>query len=129
MNNVKEGFLIKGRAEDAMQVVRKAKICLAPLRFGAGIKGKLVEAMQCGTPSVTTDLGSEGMHGDFEWNGIIANTPQEIADAAVKLYSDKTLWLRSQEKGIEIINNFYLFKCILDYILGVHIHISHRTKI
>ena len=105
--NVKEGFLIKGRAEDAMQVVRKAKICLAPLRFGAGIKGKLVEAMQCGTPSVTTDLGSEGMHGDFEWNGIIANTPQEIADAAVKLYSDKTLWLRSQEKGIEIINNFY----------------------
>ncbi len=107
LNNVKEGFLIKGRAEDAMQVVRKAKICLAPLRFGAGIKGKLVEAMQCGTPSVTTDLGSEGMHGDFEWNGIIANTPQEIADAAVKLYSDKTLWLRSQEKGIEIINNFY----------------------
>ena len=107
LNNVKEGFLIKGRAEDAMQVVRKAKICLAPLRFGAGIKGKLVEAMQCGTPSVTTDLGSEGMHGDFEWNGIVANTPQEIADAAVKLYSDKILWQKSQENGVTIINNFY----------------------
>lgn len=107
LNNVKEGFLIKGRAEDAMQVVRKAKICLAPLRFGAGIKGKLVEAMQCGTPSVTTDIGAEGMHGDFEWNGIIANSPQEIADAAVKLYSDKTLWQKAQENGVTIINNFY----------------------
>lgn len=107
LNNVKEGFLIKGRAEDAMQVVRKAKICLAPLRFGAGIKGKLVEAMQCGTPSVTTDVGAEGMHGEYNWNGIIANTPQEIADAAVKLYSDKVLWEKSQKNGIKIINNFY----------------------
>ncbi len=107
LNDVKEGFLIKGRAEDAMLVVRNAKICLAPLRFGAGIKGKLVEAMQCGTPSVTTDIGAEGMHGDFEWNGIIANTPQEIADAAVKLYIDKVLWQKSQENGIAIINNFY----------------------
>lgn len=107
LNNVKEGFLIKGRAEDAMQVVRKAKICLAPLRFGAGIKGKLVEAMQCGTPSVTTDVGAEGMHGEYNWNGIIANTPQEIADAAVKLYSNKVLWEKSQKNGIKIINNFY----------------------
>lgn len=107
LNNVKEGFLIKGRAEDAMKVVKNAKICLVPLRFGAGIKGKLVEAMQCGTPSITTDIGAEGMHGDFEWNGIIANMPQEIADAAVKLYTDKTLWQKSQENGIAIINNFY----------------------
>lgn len=107
LNNIKEGFLIKGRAEDAMQVVKKAKICLAPLRFGAGIKGKLVEAMQCGTPSVTTDVGAEGMHGEYNWNGIIANTPQEIADAAVKLYTDKVLWQKSQENGIAIINSFY----------------------
>lgn len=107
LNNAKEGFLIKGRAEDAMQVVRKAKICLAPLRFGAGIKGKLVEAMQCGTPSVTTDIGAEGMHGNYEWNGIVANSPQEIADAAVKLYTDKILWEKSQENGIAIINHFY----------------------
>ena len=107
LNNPKEGFLIKGRAEDAMSVVKKAKICLAPLRFGAGIKGKLVEAMQCGTPSVTTDIGAEGMHGKFDWNGMIANSSQEIADAAVNLYSDKALWQKSQENGIVIINQFY----------------------
>jgi glycosyltransferase involved in cell wall biosynthesis len=39
---------------------------LAPLRFGAGIKGKLLEAMQCGTPNITTtSIGAESMHGDL----------------------------------------------------------------
>lgn len=107
LNDPKEGFIIKGRADNAMEVMRNAKICLAPLRFGAGIKGKLAEAMQCGTASVTTTVGSEGMHGKYEWNGSIANTPSEIAAAAVKLYSDKNLWQQAQMNGIAIINNFY----------------------
>ncbi len=107
LNNPKEGFLIKGRAEDAMTVVKQARICLAPLRFGAGIKGKLVEAMQCGTPSVTTAIGAEGMHGNLAWNGAIENTPAELAEAAVKLYTDKVEWEQSQKNGIVIINQFY----------------------
>ena len=43
-------------AEDALQVMGAARICLAPLRFGAGIKGKLMDAMLCGTPNITTRL-------------------------------------------------------------------------
>jgi glycosyltransferase involved in cell wall biosynthesis len=133
LNNPKDGFLIKGRATDAIQVVRNAKICLAPLRFGAGIKGKLVEAMQCGTPSITTDIGAEGMHGGFEWNGIIANTSQEIARAAVKLYTDASLWKKSQENGISIINQFYskekFGKKLIDHILSVQENLQeHRHK-
>ncbi len=107
LNNPKEGFYIQGRAADAKEVVRNARVCLAPLRFGAGIKGKLVEAMQCGTPSVTSEIGAEGMHGTYEWNGIIANTPQGIAAAAVELYSNKKVWLKSQINGVNIINNIY----------------------
>jgi glycosyltransferase involved in cell wall biosynthesis len=107
LNNVKEGFLIKGRAEDAMEVVKNARICLAPLRFGAGIKGKLVEAMQCGTPSVTTAIGAEGMHGTNEWNGSIVNTAAEIAREAVQLYNNKPIWEQAQKNGVIIINQFY----------------------
>ena len=133
LNNAKEGFLIKGRAEDAMQVVKEAKVCLAPLRFGAGIKGKLVEAMQCGTPSVTTEIGAEGMHGSFEWDGIVANAPQEFAAAAVELYSDKTLWQKSQENGVIIINNFYSKEIhgakLIEQILNLQKNLKqHRLK-
>lgn len=107
LNNPEQGFIIKGRVENAQQVTKNARVCLAPLRFGAGIKGKLTEAMICGTPSVTTNIGAEAMHNNLPWSGIIANTIQEIATTAVKLYSGKTEWLQAQQRGIEIINTCY----------------------
>jgi glycosyltransferase involved in cell wall biosynthesis len=128
-----EGFYIKGRAKDANEVASKAKVCLAPLRFGAGIKGKLVEAMQCGTPSVTTDIGAEGMHGAYDWNGIIANDAQHIASAAIDLYTNKNVWQKSQENGVTIINNFYsknrLGKELLSKLLSVQQNVEkHRQQ-
>ncbi len=107
LHQPKQGFFIKGRAEDAATVVKQARVCLAPLRFGAGIKGKLVEAMLCGTPSVTTDIGAEAMHGNLEWSGIIANTAEDIASAAIELYNNKIEWLKAQKKGVKIINTIY----------------------
>ncbi len=104
LHSPEEGFHIKGRAGDAKEVVGKARVCLAPLRFGAGLKGKLVEAMQCGTPSVTTGIGAEGIKGEFEWSGYIADKPEDIVASAVSLYTDKSLWERAQQQGIRIIN-------------------------
>jgi hypothetical protein len=103
-----DGFHIMGRVDDAQEVVRNARVVLAPLRFGAGIKGKLVEAMQCGTPSVTTTIGAESMCGDLPWNGFIADDAQVFADKAVELYQDKKIWLKAQENGFEIIEKRYL---------------------
>jgi hypothetical protein len=108
LHNEKEGFLIKGRAVDAKVAISNAKILLAPLRFGAGIKGKLLEAMEYGTPSVTTSIGAESMHGTLEWNGFIEDDLQQFADAAVQLYQDEILWLRSQQNGFAIIKHRYL---------------------
>lgn len=103
LNNPKEGFLVKGRAEDAYEVMQKSRICLAPLRFGAGLKGKLLDAMECGTPSVTTPLGAEGMYGELPWAGQIEQSPQAIADAAVALYNDEQAWGKSQQNGLKIV--------------------------
>ena len=107
LHKPEDRFLILGRAEDAAAVIRKARIVLAPIRFGAGAKTKLLEAMQCGTPSVTTTIGAESMHGNLAWNGIIAGDADEIANAAVKLYRDKKLWEQSQQNGIAIVNKRY----------------------
>ena len=120
LHNNKEGFLIMGRATDAQAVVKEARVALAPLRFGAGIKGKLLEAMQCGTPSVTTTIGAESMHGDLDWNGFITNDVTDFVDAAVQLYQDKAIWHKAQQNGITIINQRY-FKGLFE--------IDFRTKI
>jgi len=107
LHNKKEGFLILGRASDAQEVVKQARVVLAPLRFGAGIKGKLLEAMQCGTPSVTTSIGSESMHGDLPWNGFITDDVADFVYSAIQLYQDKAIWLKAQQNGLEIINQRY----------------------
>ena len=107
LHNKKEGFIIKGFVKDAAKMITNAKVCLAPLRFGAGIKGKLIKAMQYGTPSITTTIGAEGMHATLPWNGFIENTPDKIASAAVTLYTEKTIWEKCQQNGLVIINQLY----------------------
>ena len=107
LHNKKDGFLILGRAVDAQEEVKKARVVLAPLRFGAGIKGKLLEAMQCVTPRSTTSIGSESMHGDLPWSGFVNDDVADFVDAAVLLYQDQKIWDKAQKNGIEIINQRY----------------------
>ncbi len=104
LHDVKAGFLIKGWAENAEKVIANARIMLAPLRFGAGLKGKLTDAMRCGTPSITTSIGAEGLHGGIPWNGKICDDPKIFAQEAIALYGNKKEWEQCQRNGIAIVN-------------------------
>ncbi len=107
LHNEKQGFFIKGWADDAIETISQYRICLSPLRFGAGMKGKLADAMLSGTPSITTLIGAESMQGDYDWSGIVCDSPEEISNAAVELYGNKELWLEKQHNGLMIINNIF----------------------
>lgn len=107
MHRPEEGFWIKGRAENVRDVMAKARACLAPLRFGAGIKGKLLSAMQHGTPSVTTKVGAEGMYDGLPWNGTIVENVQEFVEAAVRLYNDQITWNNAQKAAKTLVNTLY----------------------
>lgn len=99
LNNPKTGFLMKGWAESAYIVMESARVCLAPLRFGAGLKGKLLDAMIMQTPSVTTAIGAEGMTlAETDWPGAIADDMEGFVDAAVRLYADKEVWQTAQSR-------------------------------
>lgn len=104
LNNPKQGFFIKGWADDALEVMQNAKVCLAPLRFGAGIKGKLLDAMHVQTPSITTNIGTEGMTGQTPWPGIVANDAQGFADAAVALYQNEEQWNQASGHAHELLH-------------------------
>ena len=105
LHNEKEGFIIKGRAESVETVFSQAKVLLAPIPFGAGIKGKLLESMQFGLPNVTSTVGAEAMHGNHDWNGFITDNETEFVEKAVLLYQDENLWQKSQENGYKIVEN------------------------
>lgn len=117
LHNEREGFLVKGWAHDAREVIAGARVLLAPLRFGAGLKGKLTEAMLCGTPSITTAVGVEGIlppigeqqEGHLDWSGVVVEEVrsetqrQEFVAGAVALYQNATRWEKCQRNGEQIL--------------------------
>jgi O-antigen biosynthesis protein len=105
MSDPKNGFHMQGRAEDSAEVMNGARVLLAPLRMGAGLKGKLIEAMQCGTPNVTTSIGAEGMNTGGEWSGFIEDDFDAFATKSVELYSNQEKWNRAQAAGYDILSN------------------------
>ena len=109
LHNPKTGFHIKGWAKDAQEVMEKARVCVAPLRFGAGIKGKLLDAMKLQTPNVTSEIGSEGMlpQGELQWPGAVADDVDEFVEAAVALYKDEEKWLKAQSRCHSILEAHY----------------------
>ena len=107
LNNPKQGFYIRGWAESAIEVLSSARICLSPLRFGAGIKGKFTDAMLAATPSITTGVGAEAMSDGYPWPGQIENSADSIARAAVALYQSPQQWQQAADNGAIIIQNCY----------------------
>jgi glycosyltransferase involved in cell wall biosynthesis len=105
LNNAKQGFLVKGWAESALAVMSRARVNLAPVRFGAGLKGKLADAMACGTPSVTSSIGAEGMSGDLDFAGVIADQLEEMAAGALRLYQAPEVWQGAQSAGFKLYNS------------------------
>ncbi|WP_172378991.1 glycosyltransferase [Vibrio sp. Vb339] len=109
LHNPKTGFHIKGWAKDAQEVMEQARVCVAPLRFGAGIKGKLLDAMKLQTPNVTSEIGSEGMlpQGELQWPGAVADDIDEFVEQAVALYKEEEKWLKAQSQCHSILEAHY----------------------
>jgi len=85
-------FAIVGYVEDASVYFTKAKVFVALLRYGAGIKGKIGQSLEYSLPLVTTAVGAEGFDfSDYRGN-MVAETPEELANLILKLYNDETLW-------------------------------------
>jgi len=92
LHNSGTGFLIKACAEDAYAVMESVRVCLVLIIFGAGIKGKLLDAMITQTPSVTSSVGSDGMYLDELWPGVNEDDVERFVAAVVNSYSNEVMW-------------------------------------
>jgi len=122
-----------GAVDHTDEVLSKSKVNIVPLRFGAGLKGKVVEAMMKGTPSVMTQVGAEGVFGTVKPNDMLAFDNEDFIQKAIKLYTDEASWQAAQQVGFEIIKSRFdktLFEnALIDRIQGIKEQLlSHRKS-
>ncbi len=94
-----DGLRILGFVEDIDLLLRSARVSIAPLRYGAGIKGKINEAMNYGIPVVATECAVEGMQLVDGRDVLVADDASQFAQAIVRLHSDSELWSALSEAG------------------------------
>jgi len=111
-----------GYVEDLDQLLRRCLVMVAPLRFGAGMKGKILSAMANGLPVITTWIGAEGMDIDHEVTGLLAESPRETIDAVRRVGTDAALWESLSTNGalhIEKVCNRLDAQCSLEEALAL----------
>lgn len=114
LQSEKEGFFIKGRTEQIKETFSKYRVMLAPIPYGAGLKGKLYESMLYGLPNVTTSMGAEGMKENELWNGFVEDDDEIFVEKAILLYTDKNTWKRMQENGNLLLQKRFSESLFLD---------------
>ncbi|WP_232819291.1 glycosyltransferase [Saccharospirillum mangrovi] len=111
----KAGFYLRGRVEDALATMQQYRLNLAPLRFGAGQKGKILDGWLTGTPTVTTPIGAESMAAADAWVYPLSDDPQQLADTIVRLYTDPVAWQQTQRSGLDALKSGFWHQ---DYVPG-----------
>jgi glycosyltransferase involved in cell wall biosynthesis len=99
--------IVTGLQRDVRPFFDSVKLSVAPLRWGAGVKGKINQSMGFGVPVVATSLAVEGMELTDHEDILIADEPEEFARALVELYESEELWIRLSENGIKKTNVQY----------------------
>lgn len=107
LDDAKSGFRVKGQADDSIATLSGYRLSLAPLRFGAGIKGKIADSWSAGTPVVATPVGSEGMECEGEFAGVVASDAESFGREVIELYRDQKKWTRVQASGRNSLATLY----------------------
>ncbi len=98
-----EHISVTGYVEDVSPYFEKSRVFVSPLRYGAGVKGKIGQSMAFGLPVVTTAVGAEGMGLVDGTNVLIADDETVFAEKVIRLYQEKELWEKVSENGIQSI--------------------------
>ncbi len=96
-----------GYVEKVESLFQSCLLSVAPLRFGAGVKGKINQSMSHGVPVVSTSIGVEGMHLVHEKSALVADDPLDFATQVVRLHRDAALWNELSRNGLTNIEEHF----------------------
>jgi glycosyltransferase involved in cell wall biosynthesis len=110
---------VPGFVQNVKPILDQARVAVAPLRFGAGVKGKVNLSMAHGIPTVVSSIAAEGMHLVHEDNAMIADDPASFASAIVRLYTSKELWERTSANGRQNVREHFSVESASRQIAGL----------
>ncbi|MDQ0968501.1 glycosyltransferase involved in cell wall biosynthesis [Flavobacterium sp. W4I14] len=101
-----EKVFVPGFLEEVDQYFLNAKVFVAPLRYGAGMKGKIGQSLEFGLPIISTSIGVEGMDLIHKETALIADEASDFANQIIQLYQDEHLWKKIQENAVKSIEQY-----------------------
>ncbi len=114
-----EDITITGYVPDIQTYLNRCRVALAPLRFGAGIKGKVGEALAAGLPVVATPMAVEGMGLEHGRHLLLAKSPDEFAAAVIRVYHDPRLWRQLAATGQELASRIFSPEAVLPLVKAI----------
>jgi GT2 family glycosyltransferase/SAM-dependent methyltransferase len=95
-----DGVKVHGFVRSVSECFDNHRVFVAPLRYGAGFKGKVAQSMSYGLPCALTSVAAEGMGFTDGLNCLVADKPEEFAEAVIRLYTDQRLWLTLSDQSV-----------------------------
>jgi hypothetical protein len=115
-----------GFVDDHRAALAGARVMLAPLAYGAGVKGKVGESLAVGTVVVTNHIGAEGM--DAHGHALaVGQRPTDLAELAVRMHDDRHEWERRSAAGLAILRERFSITRHVDELLAT-IDVSRRKR-
>ena len=131
-NSIKD-IIWHGAIDSTEAVLNQSKVNLVPLRFGAGLKGKVLEAMFHGTPSVISEIGAEGVFGTIKSEPLKASNWDDFVDKVILLYRDEKQWKLAQEIGFEVVRTRFdksvVFQDFIEHMSQVYDNLESHRKL
>lgn len=133
LQDKKKNFFVHGFVEDIDAALQSTRVLLAPLQFGAGLKGKVIDALRNGTPSVLSSVAAEGIFKEGDQCSCIADDPVVFIEKSIELYTNQNLWSSVQSKGFETLKNRFMghqfCTTLMDKIEELSTHLeNHRLQ-
>lgn len=120
--------VLQGYVENLDEFLGACRLTVAPLRFGAGVKGKIVTSLSHGVPCVATTIAAEGMGLEHGTHILCSDSPLNFAEHMIKLYTDSALWFNLSENGLDLVRNRYSISVVENKFLSLLDKVLNNKK-